>query len=178
MQRGQWLVAGLAVAVAVAAGAWYGSRPEAPPPLSVASRPGAAVAAATLTLHVSGEVVRPGLVELPPGARIADAVAAAGGATGAADLSALNLAAPLVDGGQVAVPAAGTSPAAGPGGAVSLSLATAAELQTLPGVGPVTANRIVAHREQHGPFSAVEDLLDVPGIGEGRLAALRDLVVP
>lgn len=176
MQRGQWVVAGVALAIAVGAGAWFGARPEPPPPVSVVT-PGSSPTVAGITVHVSGAVARPGLVELPAGARVADAVAGAGGARPEADLASLNLAAQVADGAQVVVPAVGSAaPAAVSGGLVSLNQATAADLESLPGVGPVTAARIVAHREAHGPFAAVEDLLDVPGIGEGKLAALRDLV--
>ncbi len=176
MQRGQWVVAGVALAVAVGAGAWYGARPESPPPLAVVAT-GSRPSTAGLTVHVAGAVARPGLVVLPAGARVADAVAGAGGARPDADLAKLNLAAPVADGAQVVVPAQGQAVAeGGAAGPLSLNQATAAELEALPGVGPVTAARIVAHREQHGPFAAVEDLLDIPGIGEGRLAELRDLV--
>ncbi len=125
----------------------------------------------------------PGLVELGIGARTADAIAAAGGVVPGADIGALNLAAPVRDGEQVRVPSALPTSAAGGGGGnvpddglVHVNTADAAGLQALPGVGPVLAARIVAYREQHGPFSAVEDLLDVAGIGEARLAALRDAV--
>lgn len=188
MHRGQWLVAGLALAVALAAGAWFG-RPPAPfvepavePVVALPATVGTG-AAGRLTVHVSGAVVSSGLVALPAGSRVADAIAAAGGAAADADLAAVNLASPLVDGSQVIVPARGAArdrggagpPGAGPG-PVPLNSATVDELQELPGIGPVTAGRIVAHREAHGPFGAVEDLLDVPGIGETRLAALRDLV--
>jgi competence protein ComEA len=137
---------------------------------------------AGLTVHVSGAVAQPGLVNVPAGARIADAVSAAGGALPDADLRALNLAAPVRDGEQVAVP--GQSESLADGGAavdgagrVRINVADAVELQALPGVGPVLAERIVSHRDEHGSFAAVEDLLDVSGIGEGKLASLRDSVV-
>jgi competence protein ComEA len=141
--------------------------------------------AGRLVVHVAGPVADPGLVVLPEESRVADAVAAAGGALPSADLSLLNLAAPVVDGQQVIVPRTGgpaPSPAAagpaGPDGAkIDLNQAGVAELEELPGVGPVLAERIVAHREANGPFGSLEDLLDVPGIGEGRLATLRDAAV-
>jgi competence protein ComEA len=98
---------------------------------------------------------------------------------------AINLAEPVVDGMQVLVPGPETPPNGTDGsggttgdGRIHLNRATAAELDDLPGIGPVIAERIVAHRTEHGPFTAVEDLLDVPGIGEAKLASLRDLVVP
>ena len=178
MSRRDWIVVAVALAVAAGGGAWFAGRPVPPPPVvtaPVVTGPG------TLTIHVSGAVHRPGLVHISPGGRMADAIAAAGGALPGADLDAVNLAAPVRDGDQVHVPVAGDdeggTAAATPGGPVRLNRATAAELEELPGIGPVTAGRIVAHRETHGPFLTVEDLLDVPGIGEGKLAALRDAVV-
>ena len=143
-----------------------------------------------LVVHVVGAVRRPGLLRLPEGSRVADAVARAGGATRRADLAALNLAAPVVDGAQVLVPqraaatsgprpgAPGAAAAAGAGAKISLSSATAEELDQLPGVGPVTAQRIIEFRTAHGPFGSVDDLDAVPGIGPARLEQLRDLVTP
>jgi competence protein ComEA len=127
-------------------------------------------------------VVAPGLVQVPDGARIADVVAAAGGSTRDADLAAVNLAAPVRDGEQIVIPAATGDPAVERVGAllsdgrVRLNSASSDELEHLPGVGPVLADRIAAYREEHGPFAVVEDLLDVPGIGEAKLATLRDSV--
>ena len=143
-----------------------------------------------LVVHVVGEVRRPGLYRLRDGARIADAVRRAGGALRGADLAAVNLAAPLVDGVQILVPAraaAGTSGGSagaaggdtpGVGGAVSLSSATVEDLDELPGIGPVTAQKIVDYRAEHGPFASVDDLDQVPGIGPTRIEQLRDLVTP
>jgi competence protein ComEA len=147
-----------------------------------------------LVVHVVGAVRRPGLYRLRDGARVADAVARAGGATRGAQLSALNLAAPLVDGVQVLVPprvvgaesgpavgsGQGAPTAGGPGLAPrpSLSSATVEQLDELPGVGPVTAQRIVDYRATHGPFRSVDDLDAVPGIGPARIEQLRDLVTP
>ena len=116
------------------------------------------------------------------GARAQDAVKAAGGATKRAVLEGLNLAAPVADGEQVVVPVKGqaTHAASSPSkpAIVSLNRADVAALDTLPGVGPATAQRIVAWRDEHGPFGTVEDLLDVPGIGESKLGAMRDLIEP
>jgi competence protein ComEA len=134
---------------------------------------------ANYVVHVSGSVQRPGLVTVARGARVADVISAAGGALRSADLSRLNLAAAVRDAEHLHVPAleATAEPAAGPGGAgVDLNAADVAGLEALPGVGPVLAARIVAHREDHGPFTTIEDLLDVPGIGEAKLAQLRDAV--
>ncbi|HEX2427666.1 MAG TPA: ComEA family DNA-binding protein [Gaiellaceae bacterium] len=143
-----------------------------------------------LVVHVVGEVRRPGLYRLRDGARIADAVRRAGGASRTADLAALNLAAPLVDGIQVLVPSrvaappgeaaggAGEGANAGVATRVSLSSATVDELDELPGVGPVTAQKIIDYRMEHGPFASVDDLDAVPGIGPTRIEQLRDLVTP
>jgi competence protein ComEA len=140
----------------------------------------AAQTASTVVVSVVGLVTHPGLVTLPTGARVADAVAAAGGLLPGADPASVNLAAVVADGQQVAVgvpgAAGGTSaPADGSGGPVNLNTATAEQLDALPGIGPVLAQRIVAYREQNGRFTAVEQLDDVPGIGPSiydRLAAL------
>ncbi len=141
-----------------------------------------------LFVDVVGAVRRAGLYRLHEGDRVFNAVARAGGATARADLSAVNLAAPLVDGTQVVVPvraAAGagggplTVPAAeAPLAKVSLGSATAEQLDTLPGVGPVTAQKIIDWRTAHGPFRSVDALDDVPGIGPKRIEQLRDLVTP
>jgi competence protein ComEA len=140
-----------------------------------------------LVVYVVGAVRRPGLYRLPSGARVADAVARAGGTTRKADPTALNLAAPVADGEQVLVPAvlpravaaAQGAPVAGaPVGPVQLSVATAEQLDTLPGIGPVTAQKIVDWRTAHGAFHSVDDLDQVPGIGPARVEQLRGLVVP
>lgn len=141
----------------------------------------AAGAAQRLFVHVVGAVRRPGLYRLVEGARVADAVRRAGGVTRRADLSSVNLAAPLADGLQVLVPArvpGAPAVASGAGVKVRLSSATAEELDELPGIGPVTAEKIVAWRTAHGPFRSVDDLDAVPGIGSTRIEQLRDLVIP
>lgn len=132
-------------------------------------------------VHVTGAVESPGLYELPAGARVADAIAAAGGMGADAEESALNLAAPVGDGTQIYVPIIGESPpaaAAGSpaaGGLVNINSAGSAELESLPGIGPALAGRIIAHREANGPFSAVEDLDAVSGIGPAILSQLAEL---
>ena len=141
-----------------------------------------ATAPASVFVHVSGSVVAPGLYVLDEGARVVDAVAAAGGFAPGADESAVNLARPLSDGEQLLVPAigavadAGTAPAAAGDGRVNLNLADAAELDTLPRIGPAMAERIIQWRDANGRFTSVEDLLAVPGIGDKMLETLRDLV--
>ena len=131
-----------------------------------------------VTVHVAGWVANPGLVSLPEGSRAADALAAAGGVVPGGDASGLNLAEPLVDGVRIHVPGPGSEPALTEesDAPVPVNRATSAELAELPGIGPVLAGRIVAHRDRNGPFRTVEDLLDVSGIGERTLADLRDLV--
>lgn len=168
----------LALAVAVGAGVWYGSRSESSVSLEAVGGVSYATVADTIVVHVSGAVVRPGLVTVPSTARFADAIAAAGGAVSGADLGVLNLAAPVRDGDQIVVPVPGEAPSVG-GEAdrgVDLNRSSAAELEDLPGVGPVLAARIVAFREENGAFSEVEDLLDIGGIGEAKLAAMRDAI--
>ena len=151
-------------------------------------------AAAEVVVHVVGQVRRPGLRHLPLGSRVADAVDAAGGATAKADLARVNLARVLVDGEQVRVPAPGETvdPVAGPGtgggagtggasagaagGPVSLNTADLARLDTLPGVGPVLAQRILDWRAAHGRFASIDELGEVSGIGDKLLTQLTPLV--
>ena len=157
-----------------------------------------------LVVHVSGAVRTEGLVELTDGSRLADAITAAGGPTDTADVHRLNLATPLVDGMHIRVPELGEDAAAaarplietaqtpaasgGIGGAVgesngaddgpvNINQADVVELQRLPGVGPAIAEAIVAWRDDNGPFDSIDDLLDVPGIGPAKLAAIEDQVV-
>jgi competence protein ComEA len=124
----------------------------------------------------------PGLHRLPSGARIADAVAAAGGATRKADLALVNLAAPLADGEQVVVPVGGVAAAGGGSGSptapLDLNTATAEQLDALPGIGPATAQKIIDYRQAHGPFRTVDELDAVPGIGPARIDQLKGLVIP
>lgn len=137
-----------------------------------------------LVVHVVGAVRTPGLYKLRRSSRVADAVAEAGGATAKADLALVNLAAPLSDGQQVVVPerapplAGPAGEVAGPQGPVHLNSATVEQLDALPGVGPVTAQKILDYRQAHGAFSSVEDLDAIPGIGPARIEQLRDLVAP
>jgi competence protein ComEA len=149
--------------------------PPAPPPL--------------LVVDVAGAVRRPGLYRLRQGSRIADALAKAGGATAKAAVEGVNLAAPLADGEQIVVPlrasggSADAAPGAGAGppattGPVSLSTASSEQLDALPGIGPVTAQKIVDYRTEHGAFQSVDELDAISGIGPAKLDQLRDLVVP
>jgi competence protein ComEA len=161
----------------------------APVRVAAPQRLGETGAAASVVVDVEGAVRRPGLVRLGKGSRVADAVARAGGTTAAADRTGLNLAAPVSDGQQVLVPRRGVGgsgaaasssggSASSPTGPVSLSTASTQQLDELPGVGPVTAQKIVDYRTAHGSFHTVEELDAIPGIGPARLADLKGLVVP
>ncbi|MGY1782668.1 ComEA family DNA-binding protein [Geodermatophilus sp. SYSU D01036] len=179
-----WLT-GLVAALLLAGWTWL-QRPEVEPaPESVPAvdtEPApAAETRTTVVVSVVGLVVTPGLVTLPEGARVADAVAAAGGLLPEADPASVNLAAVVSDGQQVAVGVPGVAAAPGGGGAapagpLDLNAATVADLDALPGIGPVLAQRIVDHRGQHGRFTSVEQLDDVPGIGPAVYGELADLV--
>src|SRR5829696_8366882 len=146
---------------------------------------GASNPAGRVAVHVAGHVRRPGLVRQPAGSRVQDAIRAAGGATAGADLDAVNLARKLTDGEQVLLPGPGDPPpplAPDPGAApgtpsapLDLNTATVEQLDALPGVGEVTAGRIVAYRSAH-PFTTVDELLEVPGVGQRRFEQLKDLV--
>ena len=194
--------------VLVAGGAWWVVRVPPVPvestisytSTSVASdrNPSPDVALATslnIVVHVAGEVKNPGVYKLPNGARMIDAVTAAGGATARADLEVINLATPLIDSSQIYVPAKGvaTRPtfarpqpgingvasslnAPSVSGVVNINRASVTELDSLPGVGPSTAQAIVEYRTAHGPFGSVEALLNVKGIGPAKFEAMRKLV--
>lgn len=172
---------GLGVLIVVGAAAWFGLGSSSPPlspiatPQSIETSP----PDTGITVHVSGSVAHPGLVAVPDDARVADVVLAAGGASSDADLGRVNLAASVRDGEHVVIPSftAGASGGSGEMNApFDLNGASVQQLEELPGVGPVLAQRIAAYRDDHGPFETVEDLLDVPGIGESKLAAIRDFV--
>jgi competence protein ComEA len=159
-----------------------GATPAAEHPVLAADA--AATSHSKVVVHVVGAVRRPGLYALRQGARIADAVRRAGGTTRKADLTAINLAAPLEDGLQVVVPKrqaaadSGTAPGEPASGPIHLNTASLEELDSLPGVGPVTAQKILDWRQTHGAFTSVDDLDAIPGIGPARLEQLRDLVAP
>lgn len=131
---------------------------------------------ASIDVHVAGWVVSPGVVRVTPDSIVADAIEAAGGLRPGALVDRINLAAPLRSGDQIVVPGPGALVESSEGGLLALNRASANDLEGLPGVGPVLAERIVAYREQNGPFTEVEDLLQVGGIGEAKLASIRDLV--
>lgn len=189
--RGTVVLCVVAVAAAaLAAGVTWLSRPSVEPvpsaPVVVAGSPARtaapSTAAADIVIAVVGQVVTPGLVTLPSGSRVADALAAAGGALPGADLAGINLARVLTDGEQVAVGVPGATDGggaapSGPGtGLVDLNAASEQELESLPGVGPVLAGRIVQWRNDNGGFGSVEELQEVDGIGPATFEELRDEV--
>lgn len=179
--------AGLAVllagALAVAGLVWWTSHPGRPAGSAAPAAVPTATAPTRLTVHVAGAVHRPGVVTLPHGSRVTDAIDEAGGAQPDAVLAALNLARVLEDGERVLVPSPDDPEVASAGGAaerpdgrIDLNRATADQLEELPGIGPVLARRIVEHREDHGPFTEVGELREVPGIGERTFQSLAELV--
>ncbi|WP_245730790.1 ComEA family DNA-binding protein [Micromonospora pallida] len=202
-RRGVRALAAVAAVVVLGAGFWaWRSRPQVEPvpapsasaalPADAAPAPPSGSGAAELVVAVAGRVRRPGLVRLPAGARVADAIEAAGGAQPGVDVALLNLARRVTDGELILVgvtpppgagpTAAGAAPGAGgpgapaAGGKVNLNTATVAQLDTLPGVGPVLAQRIIDHRDRQGGFRSVGDLRQVEGIGDARYEQLKDLV--
>lgn len=187
LRRSGWLYGLLALVLVLMAWRFAGGGGSgddaAAPAIRVTRRPD--VPAMTL-VHVAGAVRRPGVYRMGGDSRVIQAVRMAGGPTGRADLSRLNLAAPVSDGQQVVIPvrsAPGVAPGAagaagGDSGPVSLSSATAAQLEALDGVGPALAARIIAWRDAHGGFASVDQLDEVPGIGPARMEALRPRVVP
>lgn len=170
------LLVGIGCAVLVAALGQRGSVVVRQTPVPSAAAP----VGGALFVHILGAVTRPGLYELQDGDRAIDAIAAAGGFLETADQAQLNLARFVTDGEQIIVPMVGETPAGPPGatadGRVNLNTADVTALDTLPRVGPALADRIIAWRETNGSFTAVEDLLNVAGIGDRTLEGLRDLV--
>ncbi|MDG4764825.1 ComEA family DNA-binding protein [Solwaraspora sp. WMMD406] len=178
-----------AAVVGATAGPASGVPADSPAIVDPAAEATAADASTEVVVAVTGRVRRPGLVRLPVGARVADAVHAAGGALPGTDLAWLNLARKVTDGELIAVgvtpppgvaagpgAVAGAAPASGGGAKVDLNAATTEQLQTLPGIGPVLAQRIVDHRDRVGGFDSVADLREVSGIGDTRFDQLRELV--
>lgn len=184
------LVVGCLV-VGVATGALWWLTRQAPVPVDStlplvepASVTTTTAPAGPVVVHVAGAVVHPGVQQLPADSRVIDAVEAAGGLAPEADAGRVNLAAELVDGAQIYVPAVGEEPPVVAGmdagtsgdGLVDVNVADGTTLESLPGIGPSTAAAIIDHRERNGPFTTIDGLLEVRGIGEAKLAGLRDLV--
>lgn len=171
------LIAVVAV-VSVLAGAGLGASSRSPGGQPQRLQATTTAPESIMDIHVAGWVRSPGVVQLPEGSIVADAVEAVGGLRPGASSHSLNLAAPLRAGDQVYVsgPDEGSQSPVADDGLIAVNQATASDLEQLPGVGPVLAERIVAYREANGPFEQVEDLLDIPGIGESKLASMRDMV--
>jgi competence protein ComEA len=185
-------VALLTIVTLVGAGLWYARSLPRPVQISSDVQPDEDVSAtasptpAVLIVDVAGWVRSPGVYEFVEGDRVIDAIEVAGGAKTGAALEALNLAAPLVDGTQVLVPRRADTSGGGvpgvPGGPgmpgtaakINVNTASAAELESLPGIGEVLAQRIIDHRTENGPFATVDDLVDVSGIGDAILEQIRD----
>ena len=200
-RRQSWVVAGLVAALVLGALALSGRDAPArvaPPatagaaagPATPSASPSAGAPAGSIFVHVAGAVRAPGLYELPLGARVADAIDAAGGPRPKADLDLLNLAEPLVDGAKIDVLQRGQAPAPaalasapGPAGAgasgavVNVNSADQAALESIPGIGPAKAAAILDYRSQIGRFDSFEQLLEVPGIGPATLESIRPYIV-
>src|SRR4051794_16401134 len=184
-----WVLAAF-VAVFLAARLLHRGAPERAAAVAVSTAPAhapSAKRASMLIVDVEGQVARPGLQRVPAGSRTGVAVDAAGGLTPRGDATAVNLAAPLRDGQQIVVPKRGAAAAtaaaapgdpAAPSGPISLSSASVAQLDTLDGIGPTLAQRIVQYRDSHGGFRSVDELKQVEGIGEKRFASLREALQP
>lgn len=188
------LAALVLLAVGGAGFAYVRARPLPPLPAAIVAAPSPSPSEPSIVIvHVVGAVRRPGVYELASGARVADAVALAGGLGPRADAAAINLARPVTDGEQIWVPARGQAPPAASGngdgaggrsggapsgggssgGKLNINLASEKEFEALPGIGPVLAERIVQYRTDNGPFAAVKDLMKVPGIGQKKYASLE-----
>ncbi len=160
--------------------------PDTDEPLLVEGSTAAPVESHEVVVHLAGSVRSPGVVRLPAGSRVVDAIAAAGGELPGTDLTTVNLARVLTDGEQIRVglppdpavqaPSLTSASASGAPGPLSLNTATAADLESLPGIGPVLAARIVAYREQSGPFRSIDQLIEVAGIGPAVVGSLDGLV--
>jgi len=193
LTRTQQIFVGVCIAailVATVIGLYGRSKPEASSPKGVYTPPPAPAAPTTITVYVAGAVASPGLKTLPKGARVNDALVAAGGVTAEADTTQVNPAALIEDGQRIDVPVRAPTPPPSlptlptqpaqserPSRPVNVNTATADELQSLPGIGPVLAEQIVEYRRQVGGFRRVDDLASVPGIGPKRLAEIRPFIV-
>ncbi|MCI0396616.1 MAG: helix-hairpin-helix domain-containing protein [Chloroflexi bacterium] len=187
-----WYSLGILTGVIVAVALFVLDGQARPAPIHIESPQPTATSLPTATpgplrVYISGEVAAPAVYQLPAGSIIQDAVNAAGGFTTRADPVAVNLAQPLADGMHVHVPSEGqaasvpvvSDPAASvqpAGGLVNINTATLEELDTLPGVGPSTAENIIEYRQANGPFATPDDIMDVPGIGEGKFEDIKDLI--
>ena len=160
----------------VVLGLWFIGRPAQVEPIVSGVESGLVLdsesTAIKVVVHVAGSVKNPGLYQLPVGARIADAIEAAGGVSKRSAANSVNLARAVVDGEQILV---GESSSGGAGSGISINSASVSELEDLPGVGPVIAARIVSYREANGPFTSIDGLGEVSGIGDSIMGSVRDI---
>ncbi len=184
-RREQIMLVLIAVVIMAASGIVFWPReksgPAVTPPPPVAEQSTEPVKHHNVVVYVTGAVRNPGVVSMAPGSRVIDAVNLLGGPTETANLNGINMAAPLADGQQVHVPsrdepAEASAAGRSPGGKININTADAAALDTLPGVGPGTAQKIIDYRKTKGPFSSLEDLKKVPGIGENKYQNLKDKI--
>lgn len=174
-RRKLFIAAGVGVAAVVLVGAFMSAGTPESHETTVVASPGPA-ASSTVFVHVAGYVTTPGVYELPSTARVFDAIAAAGGLTPKADGTSVNLARLVQDGEQIVVGKAGGTVSATATGKLNINRATASDFDTLPRIGPTLAERIVAFRDENGPFASIDALGNVPGIGDVTLAGFRDQI--
>jgi competence protein ComEA len=182
-----YIFIGILLGLLLAGGIWIAAR--APEGESIQLRP--APTSEPIQVHVAGAVVRPGLYDLPEGSRVMDAVDAAGGFVAEADKNSLNLAARVEDAERLDIPyIVGSAPAMQESftvisegtpstsneDLVNINTASAEELDTLPGIGPTTAQNIIAYRDENGPFGSIEDIVNVSGIGAATYDGIKDLI--
>lgn len=165
------VITGVFVGLLAAGLFWLTTSPPRGQPITLLPTP----TPAPIKVYVSGAVMSPGVYALPPDSRVQDAIEAAGGLMTDAAPEQINLAAPLSDGAQINVPHTATSGRT-TGGRININTATAAELETLPGIGPTTAQKIVEYRLQYGPFRTIQDIQNVPGIGPATFAKIQDYI--
>jgi competence protein ComEA len=183
LERYRVAIVGALSLLLVTAGAFIYLRRPAPEPIEILEPPPTPIPSPVLVaVYVTGAVQAPGVYYLPEESRVQDALEAAGGPTNAADLNRVNLARRVRDEDQVYFPEMGeenlppTSTGSSGGGLINVNSASAKELEDLPGIGPALAQSIVDHREDHGPFAAIEEIMDVWGIGQGVFEDIRELI--
>lgn len=173
-RRKLFIAAGVGVGAVVIVGAFMSSGTPASHVTEVTPPPVQAAVSATVIVHVAGLVAKPGVYELPIDSRVFDAIAAAGGMVDKADGTSINLARIVQDGEQLVVSAAVSGTPAVSAGKLNINRAAATDFDTLPRIGPTLAERIVAYRDEHGPFASIDALGNVPGIGDATLAGFRN----